>query len=73
MHNFYFSQNDDSQNTAAFTKDGITDKILNGSKIIFDQILSPSKEKLSFPKVHLNNWQSLLMSLISYISIKYYY
>ncbi|CAH1733101.1 EH domain-binding protein 1 isoform X2 [Aphis gossypii] len=33
------------------TKDNITDKILNGSKSIFDKVLSPSKEKLSFPKV----------------------
>ncbi|XP_025415748.1 EH domain-binding protein 1-like protein 1 isoform X3 [Sipha flava] len=32
-------------------KDGITDKILNGSKSIFDKVLSPSKEKLSFPKI----------------------
>ncbi|XP_060846885.1 EH domain-binding protein 1 isoform X3 [Rhopalosiphum padi] len=32
------------------TKDNITDKILNGSKSIFDKVLSPSKEKLSFPK-----------------------
>ncbi|KAL4135081.1 hypothetical protein QTP88_006737 [Uroleucon formosanum] len=34
----------------ASTKDNITDKILNGSKSIFDKVLSPSKEKLSFPK-----------------------
>jgi len=39
----------------ASTKDNITDKILNGSKSIFDKVLSPSKEKLSFPKVCLRN------------------
>ncbi|XP_050529411.1 EH domain-binding protein 1 isoform X2 [Daktulosphaira vitifoliae] len=30
--------------------DGLTDKIMNGSKSIFDKVLSPSKEKLSFFK-----------------------
>lgn len=35
------------------TKDGIAEKILNGSKNIFDKVLSPSKEKLSFPKVYI--------------------
>jgi len=39
----------------ASTKDNITDKILNGSKSIFDKVLSPSKEKLSFPKVCVRN------------------
>jgi len=37
------------------TKDNITDKIFNGSKSIFDKVLSPSKEKLSFPKVCLRS------------------
>lgn len=38
-------------NNGELTKDGITDKIFNGSKNILDKVLSPSKEKSSFPKV----------------------
>lgn len=50
----FYSQNDkianDSNNTELI-KDGITDKIFNGSKSILDKVLSPSKEKSSFPTV----------------------
>ncbi|VVC45262.1 EEIG1/EHBP1 N-terminal domain,Domain of unknown function DUF3585,Calponin homology domain [Cinara cedri] len=65
--NLQKNQNDtDCQNTVTFTKDGITDKILNSSKNIFDQILSPSKEKLSFPKVKsLMNKKQLTDPIIS--------
>lgn len=52
-----FSQNDNvignenNEYSITSSKDGIADKILNGSKSIFDKVLSPSKEKLSFSKV----------------------
>lgn len=50
----YFSQNDSNIVTDQNDKliqDGITEKIFNGSKNIFDKVMSPSKEKLSFSKV----------------------
>jgi len=58
---YIFSKKDNTDDlnngysSIASTKDNITDKILNGSKSIFDKVLSPSKEKLSFPKVCLRN------------------
>lgn len=56
--NYIFSLNDsiDNQNneysSLVTTKDGIADKIVNGSKSILDKVLSPSKEKSSFSKVN---------------------
>lgn len=48
-------EDEDNEYSTASSKDGIADKILNGSKSIFDKVLSPSKEKLSFPKVCFNH------------------
>ncbi|XP_050431010.1 EH domain-binding protein 1 isoform X2 [Adelges cooleyi] len=49
------SQNDINSGNATkeyspVPKDGFADKLVNGSKSIFDKVLSPSKEKLSFFK-----------------------